>query len=53
MRPLLWATGLRLALFRELSCDEAVIRDDHGRELVTALVHARRAPQAPHWHVHS
>jgi len=45
--PLLWATGLRLALFRELSCDEAVIRDDHGRELVTALAKLAAPAQMP------
>jgi beta-lactamase regulating signal transducer with metallopeptidase domain len=35
--PLVWATGFRLALYRELSCDEAVIQDAHGAELVSAL----------------
>jgi beta-lactamase regulating signal transducer with metallopeptidase domain len=36
--PLLWITGSRLALYRELSCDEFVIRKAHGGELVSALV---------------
>jgi beta-lactamase regulating signal transducer with metallopeptidase domain len=35
--PLVWITGSRLALYRELSCDETVIRCGHGRELVSAL----------------
>jgi len=35
--PLVWITGSRLALYRELSCDESVIQRAHGAELVTAL----------------
>jgi beta-lactamase regulating signal transducer with metallopeptidase domain len=35
--PLLWITGSRLALYRELSCDESVIRSGHGGDLVSAL----------------
>lgn len=35
--PLLWMTGSRLALYRELSCDESVISHGHGRELLAAL----------------
>lgn len=35
--PLVWITGFRLALYRELSCDESVIRSAHGGELVSAL----------------
>jgi beta-lactamase regulating signal transducer with metallopeptidase domain len=35
--PLVWITGSRLALYRELSCDESVIQNAHGRELVSAL----------------
>jgi beta-lactamase regulating signal transducer with metallopeptidase domain len=35
--PLLWLTSTRIALYRELSCDERVIRSDHGRDLVAAL----------------
>lgn len=35
--PLLWITGARLALYRELSCDESVLRKNHGRLLVSAL----------------
>ena len=35
--PLVWATGSRLAFYRELSCDEAVIHSGHGRKLVSAL----------------
>jgi beta-lactamase regulating signal transducer with metallopeptidase domain len=35
--PLFWITGSRLALYRELSCDETVIQRGHGGELVSAL----------------
>lgn len=35
--PLLWLAGSRLALFRELSCDEAVIESSRGPDLLTAL----------------
>ncbi len=35
--PLVWITGSRLALYRELSCDEAVIQSAHGGDLVSAL----------------
>ena len=35
--PLVWITGRRLALYRELSCDEAVIDSAQGEDLVSAL----------------
>jgi beta-lactamase regulating signal transducer with metallopeptidase domain len=35
--PLVWVTGARLSLYRELSCDESVIHRDRGRDLVSAL----------------
>ena len=35
--PLVWATGARLGLYKELSCDECVIRSARGTDLVTAL----------------
>ncbi|HEY6972448.1 MAG TPA: M56 family metallopeptidase, partial [Candidatus Angelobacter sp.] len=35
--PLVWLTGSRLALYRELSCDEPVIRSAHGKDLLSAL----------------
>jgi len=35
--PLIWLAGARLALYRELSCDESVIRKAHGQALVSAL----------------
>lgn len=35
--PLAWLTAFRLALYRELSCDDAVIARAHGAHLVTAL----------------
>jgi beta-lactamase regulating signal transducer with metallopeptidase domain len=35
--PLVWLTGSRLAMFRELSCDDLVIESLRGADLVTAL----------------
>ena len=35
--PLVWLAGSRLALYRELSCDEAVIQRARGRHLLAAL----------------
>ena len=35
--PLVWLAGARIALYRELSCDESVIRHAHGQALVSAL----------------
>ncbi len=35
--PLMWISGHRMALYRELSCDESVIRSARGRDLVSAL----------------
>ena len=35
--PLVWLTGYRLAMFRELSCDDSVIESSRGADLVTAL----------------
>jgi beta-lactamase regulating signal transducer with metallopeptidase domain len=35
--PLIWLAGARTALYRELSCDESVIRLSHGQALVSAL----------------
>lgn len=35
--PLVWLAGVRMALYRELSCDECVIRRAHGQALVSAL----------------
>jgi Zn-dependent protease with chaperone function len=35
--PLVWITGSRIALYRELSCDESVIRRGGGLDLVSAL----------------
>ena len=35
--PLVWITGSRLALYRELSCDESVIQRARGGDLVAAL----------------
>jgi beta-lactamase regulating signal transducer with metallopeptidase domain len=40
--PLVWIAGGRLALYRELSCDEAVIRSAHAGELVSALAKLAR-----------
>jgi beta-lactamase regulating signal transducer with metallopeptidase domain len=35
--PVIWLAGARMALYRELSCDESVIQRAHGTELVSAL----------------
>lgn len=35
--PLIWLAGARMALYRELSCDEYVISRAHGEALVSAL----------------
>lgn len=35
--PLVWLTGFRLAMFRELSCDDSVIVSSRGADLVSAL----------------
>jgi beta-lactamase regulating signal transducer with metallopeptidase domain len=35
--PLIWLAGMRMALFRELSCDESVIQRAQGQALVRAL----------------
>lgn len=35
--PLVWLAGSRLAIFRELSCDDSVIASARGADLVTAM----------------
>jgi beta-lactamase regulating signal transducer with metallopeptidase domain len=35
--PLVWLAGSRLALYRELSCDERVILSGHAEDLLSAL----------------
>jgi len=35
--PFVWLAGARMSLYRELSCDESVIENAHGRALVSAL----------------
>lgn len=35
--PLVWLTGTRLAIFRELSCDDSVIESSRGADLVSAM----------------
>lgn len=35
--PLVWLVGSRLAIFKELSCDDAVLAKECGRDLVGAL----------------
>lgn len=44
--PLMWISGSRIALYRELSCDEAVIERGHGKELVSALAKLARSDEA-------
>jgi beta-lactamase regulating signal transducer with metallopeptidase domain len=45
--PLVWITGSRLALYRELSCDENAIRNGLGRELLSALGKLAQADEEP------
>jgi len=40
--PFLWIMGSRLALYRELSCDEAAIRRASGSDLLSALAKLAR-----------
>ena len=35
--PLVWLAGSQLALYRELSCDESVLREARGADLISAL----------------
>lgn len=35
--PLMWLAGAKIGQYREVSCDECVIRREHGPELVSAL----------------
>ncbi|HEY2780482.1 MAG TPA: M56 family metallopeptidase [Steroidobacteraceae bacterium] len=35
--PLVWFAGARLALYRELSCDDSVIQNARGEDLISAL----------------
>jgi beta-lactamase regulating signal transducer with metallopeptidase domain len=35
--PLMWLAGGQLALYRELSCDESVLREARGADLISAL----------------
>jgi beta-lactamase regulating signal transducer with metallopeptidase domain len=45
--PLMWVTSSRLALFRELSCDESVIQRARSRDLVSALAKLANSEDAP------
>lgn len=45
--PLVWMAGSRLALYRELSCDEVVIQRAQGRELVAALAKLSHPENSP------
>lgn len=45
--PLLWVAGMRMSLYRELSCDESVIQSAHGEALVSALVKLAVPERAP------
>jgi beta-lactamase regulating signal transducer with metallopeptidase domain len=48
--PLIWLTGKRMALYRELSCDEAVIQRANGQALVSALAKLAVPEQARFLH---
>ena len=45
--PLVWLTGFRLAMFRELSCDDSVIASSRGADLVSAMAKLA-VPGRPH-----
>ena len=45
--PLIWLAGMRMALYRELSCDESVIQSAHGEALVSALAKLAVSEPAP------
>ena len=45
--PIIWLAGARMALYRELSCDESVIRRAHGEALVSALAKLAAPEVAP------
>jgi beta-lactamase regulating signal transducer with metallopeptidase domain len=48
--PLIWLAGMRIALYRELSCDESVIQNAHGEALVSALAKLAVSEPAPFLH---
>ena len=48
--PLIWLAGMRMAFYRELSCDESVIRREHGQALVSALAKLAVPEQVPFLH---
>jgi beta-lactamase regulating signal transducer with metallopeptidase domain len=45
--PLVWIAGSRLALYRELSCDESVIQRARGSDLVSALAKLANREEPP------
>ena len=45
--PLVWLAGRRLALYRELSCDEWVARHERAEELIGALAKLAEPAAAP------
>jgi len=45
--PLVWITGARMALYRELSCDESVMRGASGTDLMSALAKLAGPEEGP------
>jgi BlaR1 peptidase M56 len=45
--PLVWITGSRLALYRELSCDESVMQHARGADLISALAKLAEGGSTP------
>lgn len=45
--PLVWLAGSRLALYRELSCDETAIQSGHAGDLVSALTKLANPSRIP------
>ena len=51
--PLVWIAGSRLTLYRELSCDESVIQNAYGGDLVSALAKFANADGASLLHANA
>ena len=48
--PIVWLAGCRIAVYRELSCDEAVTKRTSGRVLISALAKLAAPENRPFLH---
>ena len=48
--PIIWVAGSRIAVYRELSCDEAVTDRTNGRALISALAKLAAPENSPFLH---